>query len=164
MSVSSRRKIDIRQAAPDFSLPDQDNKEHKLSQYKGGWVLIYFYPKDDTPGCTKEACMIRDSFPDFRKLKVQVFGISVDSVKSHHKFAKKYQLPFILLADTDKKVVNLYGVWVKKNFMGKEYMGTIRTSFLIDPAGKIQKIYEDVKPDKHAQEVLKDLEELKKTI
>ena len=119
--------------------------------------MVYFYPKDDTPGCTKEACAIRDDIPRFDKLKVKVLGISVDSVKSHKKFAEKYKLPFTLLSDEKKEVVKKYGVWQKKKFMGREYMGTLRTSFLIDPAGKIAKIYESVKPEVHAEEVLKDL-------
>lgn len=154
------KKIKIGKIAPDFTLSDQDGKEHSLSHYKGQWALLYFYPKDDTPGCTKEACMIRDSFPDFQKLNIKVLGVSTDSVTSHKKFADKYRLPFTLLADTDKKVVNLYGVWAKKKFMGKEYMGTLRTSFLIDPKGWIANIYEDVKPDSHAEEVLHYLENL----
>jgi peroxiredoxin Q/BCP len=149
----------INSPAPDFTLPDQDGKERTLSHHRGSWVLLYFYPKDDTAGCTKEACMIRDEFPAFGKLKAKVFGVSTDSVVSHKKFAEKYQLPFTLLADPDKEVVKLYGVWGKKKFMGKEYEGTMRTSFLIDPEGKIVKIYENVKPEKHAAEVLEDLKE-----
>ena len=154
-------KIKNGQLAPDFTLPDQDGKNHKISNNRGQWLLVYFYPKDDTPGCTKEACMIKDNFPEFKKLKVTVFGVSVDSVKSHLKFSKKYKLPFTLLADEDKKVVKLYGVWGKKKFMGREYMGTYRTSFLINPNGKVAKIYENVKPEIHAEEVLKDLAEFK---
>lgn len=150
-------KLKVGQLAPDFTLPDQNGKNHKLSDYTGEWVLIYFYPKDDTPGCTKEACSIRDNFPKFRKSKAKVFGISVDSVKSHAKFAEKYKLPFTLLADEDKIIVKKYGVWTKKKFMGREYMGTLRTSFLTNPKGKIIKIYENVKPEIHAQEVLDDL-------
>lgn len=153
-------KLKVGQLAPDFALPDQDGKKHALSDYRGKWALLYFYPKDDTPGCTKEACDIRDTFPRFGKLKAVVFGVSVDSVKSHKKFAEKYKLPFILLADENKKVVEQYGVWAKKKFMGREYMGTFRTSFLIDPKGKIAKIYENVKPEGHAEEVLADLENL----
>ncbi|HEY4505336.1 MAG TPA: thioredoxin-dependent thiol peroxidase [Candidatus Paceibacterota bacterium] len=147
--------------APDFTLSDQDGKSHKLSDYRGQWVLIYFYPKDDTPGCTKEACAIRDMMPDFKKLKLQVFGISIQDSKSHKKFVEKYDLPFKLLADLDKKVVTKYGVWGKKKFMGREYMGTFRKSFLIDPKGKIAKIYENVKPETHAEEILEDLKKLK---
>lgn len=149
------------QSAPDFTLPDQNSKNHKLSDYKGGWVLVYFYPKDDTPGCTKEACSIRDNFPKFTKSKAIVLGISIDSIKSHAKFVKKYKLPFTLLSDEDKSVVKKYGVWAKKKFMGKEYLGTLRTSFLIDPKGKIAKIYEKVNPEIHAEEVLKNLKDLK---
>ncbi len=141
--------------APEFTLPDQDGKDHALSEYKGHWVLIYFYPKDDTPGCTKEACMIRDAFPDFGKLKIAVLGVSTDPPASHKKFAEKHQLPFTLLADTEKKVVHAYGVWGKKKFMGREYEGTLRTSFLVDPGGKVAKVYEDVKPETHAADVLK---------
>ncbi|MFZ2764097.1 MAG: thioredoxin-dependent thiol peroxidase, partial [Minisyncoccia bacterium] len=143
--------------APEFKLPDQDGKEHKLSNYKGEWVLLYFYPKDDTPGCTKEACAIRDSFPDFKKLKIKVLGVCINSVKSHKKFADKYKLPFTILADEEKVVVGKYGVWAKKKFMGREYMGTPRTSFFINPDGKIAKIYEKVKPELHAEEVLGDV-------
>ncbi len=150
------------QKAPSFSLSDQDGKIHKLADYKGQWVLLYFYPKDDTPGCTKEACMIRDNFPEFKKLKVQVFGVSADSAAKHAKFATKYKLPFTLLADEQKEVIEKYGVWTKKKFMGREYMGILRTSFLIDPDGKIAKIYENVKPPVHAEEVLADLKQLKK--
>lgn len=145
--------------APDFTLPDQDGAMHSLSDYLGRWVLLYFYPKDDTPGCTKEACMIRDAFPDFEKLNCVVLGISVDSVASHKKFAEKHHLPFTLLADEHKKVVNLYHVWAKKQFMGREYDGTLRTSFLVDSEGDIEKIYHEVKPEKHAEEVLQDMAE-----
>lgn len=147
------------QKAPDFTRPDQDGANHSLSDYKGQWMLIYFYPKDDTSGCTKEACQIRDNFPAFKKLGIKVLGVSVDSVKSHEKFAKKYELPFTLLADEDKSLVTLYGVWGEKKFMGRTYMGTKRMSFLIDPEGKIAKIYEKVKPDVHAEEVLADIKQ-----
>jgi len=143
--------------APTFTLPDQNGKEHSLEDYKGQWVLLYFYPKDDTTGCTKEACMMRDYFPNFKKADAKVLGVSVDSVASHKKFEEKYDLPFTLLADVEKKVVNEYGVWGKKKFMGREYDGTFRTSFIIDPKGKIAKIYEGVKPEIHAKEVIDDL-------
>ncbi len=146
--------------APDFTLPDQDGKEHTLSHHRGEWVLLYFYPKDDTPGCTKEACTIRDTFPNFGKLNAKVFGVSADPVASHKKFAEKYALPFTLLADTDKLAVRAYGVWGEKKFMGKTFEGITRTSFLINPAGKIKKIYESVKPEIHAAEVLEDLKKL----
>ena len=148
--------------APDFTLPDQDGQEHSLSQYRGQWVLLYFYPKDDTPGCTKEACSIRDAFPHFEALNIKVLGVSVDPPESHKKFAEKYQLPFTLLSDAHKKVVTHYGVWGEKHasFMGREHEGVIRSSFLIDPTGTIEKIYSDVKPEKHAEEVLRDLKRL----
>ncbi len=146
--------------APDFELMDQEAKAHKLSNYEGKWVLLYFYPKDDTPGCTKEACAIRDSWAEFKKKNAVVLGVSVDSVKSHDKFHKKYKLPFIILADEDKKVVNEYGVWGEKKFMGKVYQGTSRVSYLINPDQKIVKVYGKVKPEIHAEEVLLDLDRL----
>ncbi len=146
--------------APIFSVADQDGMIRSLSDEKGNWVLLYFYPKDDTPGCTKEACTIRDNWPKFKKLKVTVFGVSIDPVKKHRKFVDKYDLPFTLLADEDKKIVEAYGVWGKKKFMGREYMGIHRVSFLIDPKGKIAKVYPTVKPSEHAEEVLADLKEL----
>lgn len=152
--------LSIGDKAPAFKLADQQGVEHSLSEARGKWVLIYFYPKDDTPGCTKEACALRDNVPAFNKLDAVVYGVSVDSVKSHGKFAEKYQLPFILLADTEKTMVKEYGVWGKKTFMGREYMGTNRMSFLINPQGKIAKIYEKVKPEVHTEEVLADLRAL----
>ncbi len=145
------------QQAPDFALPDQQGHVHKLSTYLGKWVVLYFYPKDDTPGCTKEACGFRDNFPAFEQLKTVVFGLSADSSERHSKFAAKYKLPFTLLADPDKKVLEKYGVWQEKKFLGKKYMGVLRTTFLIDPKGHIAKLYENVKPIGHAEEVLKDL-------
>ena len=146
--------------AKNFTLPNQEGKLHTLKEYIGQWVVLYFYPKDDTPGCTVEACQFRDNFPKFKRSQAVVFGVSVDAVKKHAKFATKYELPFTLLSDEEKKVVELYGVWAKKKFMGREYMGILRTTFLINPAGKIAKIYENVKPDGHAEEVLKDINEL----
>ncbi|MDO8504680.1 MAG: thioredoxin-dependent thiol peroxidase [Candidatus Liptonbacteria bacterium] len=143
--------------APDFTLPDQSGENQTLSGYRGKWVLVYFYPKDNTPGCTAEACSLRDAFDELKKRNVVVLGISTDSVKSHAGFAEKHKLPFTLLSDTEKTLVNLYGVWGKKKFMGREYMGTLRNSYLVDPNGKLAKIYEGVKPEGHAEEVLKDL-------
>ena len=148
--------------APSFSLLDQEGKKHSLSQYQGKWVLLYFYPKDDTSGCTKEACAIRDEFPAFKKLSCVVLGVSIDAVSSHSKFADKYDLPFTLLADEKKEVVKKYKVWQKKSMYGREYMGTLRTSFLINPKGMIAKVYEKVKPEIHADEVLADLKKLRK--
>lgn len=146
--------------APGFTLQDQNGKEHSLSSYKGKWVLIYFYPKDDTPGCTKQACAIRDAWAEFEKMNCIVLGISTDGEKSHKKFEEKYTLPFTLLADTEKTVVHAYGVWAPKKFMGREFLGTLRTSFVIDPEGKIAKVYEKVKPEIHAEMVLGDLAKL----
>lgn len=144
-------------SAPAFTLPDQGGKERSLADYHGTWVLLYFYPKDDTPGCTVEACAIRDQFKDFKKIGAVVLGVSTDSVASHRKFADKYELPFTLLADEHKEVVGKYSVFGEKKFMGKTYTGTSRTSFLIDPEGKIAKVYPKVKPEEHAAEVVADL-------
>ena len=146
----------IGSVAPDFTLPDQDGKPHSLAEHRGRWVLLYFYPKDDTPGCTTEACTIRDRYTSFGAQQVIVFGVSTDTPASHKKFVEKYGLPFPLLADQEKKVVRAYRVWGKKKFLGREYTGTRRTSFLIDPKGKVAKIYEDVKPAAHVDEVLSD--------
>jgi peroxiredoxin Q/BCP len=140
--------------APDFELMDQEGKLHKLSDYKGKVVILYFYPKDDTPGCTVEACNFRDNFGVFKAAGVEILGISPDSVKSHAKFQQKHSLPFTLLADEDHKVCEVYGVWGPKKFMGKEYNGVYRTTYIIDEQGLIKKTFENVKPDEHAQEIL----------
>lgn len=156
-------KLKTGDIAPDFELPDQHGAMHRLADYAGKWVLLYFYPKDDTTGCTAEACAIRDNFPDFEKDRLTVLGISTDSVKSHAKFARKYGLPFLLLADEKRQVVQQYGVWGKKKFMGREYEGTHRVSFLVGPDGRIAKIYQQVKPESHAREVLDDHAALRQT-
>ena len=153
-------KLKVGDKAPDFVLPDQNGKTHKLADYFGSKVLMYFYPKDFTPGCTTEACSIRDDFPKFESHKLTVLGISADSVESHKKFSQKHELPFTLLADGDKRTIKAYDVYKPKKFLGKEFLGTIRTSFLVNEQGKIAKIYENVKPPLHSQEVLKDLENL----
>jgi peroxiredoxin Q/BCP len=145
--------------APDFTLPSSEGKDVTLSSLKGKYVVLYFYPKDDTPGCTKEACNFRDRVADYESVGAKIYGVSVDDMNSHQKFIKKYQLPFPLLADTEKKVVGLYGVWKEKSFMGKKYMGTERNTFVIDPEGKIIKIFEKVKVDDHHQEVLAFIQE-----
>jgi peroxiredoxin Q/BCP len=147
----------IQNKAPEFSLPDQNGQPRTLADFLGQWVVLYFYPKDDTPGCTKEACSFRDGFARFKWAGIVVLGVSADSVRKHAKFVEKYELPFLLLADESKIVVEQYGVWAKKKFMGREYMGILRTTFLIDPAGKIAKIYENVKPEEHAEEVLSEV-------
>lgn len=148
--------IQIGTQAPAFSLPDQNDVIHTLKQYRGKKVLLYFYPKDDTPGCTTEACNFRDGYKDFEKIGLVILGVSADEVRSHKKFAEKYELPFPLLSDVDKKVCEAYGVWGMKKFMGREYMGINRMSFLIDEEGKIAKVYEDVKVKVHADEVKED--------
>lgn len=145
--------LQIGKKAPSFSLLDQNGKKHTLKEYLGKKVLVYFYPKDDTPGCTMEACNFRDGYKDFKKLGLVILGVSADSVKSHKKFEEKYALPFPLLSDEDKSVCEKYNVWQKKKFMGREYMGIVRNSFLIDENGILIKIYEQVKPALHAQEV-----------
>ena len=140
--------------APDFKVPDADGKIVRLKDLKGKKVVLYFYPTDDTPGCTKEACAFRDSFSKFKRRGIEVLGVSLDNEKSHQKFAKKFDLPFRLLADTDRAVSEKYGTYGKKKFMGREYMGVNRMTFLIDEKGKIKKIYQKVKPEEHAEEVL----------
>ena len=153
-------KLKIGSYAPDFELPDQNGKVRRFSEYKRKWVLIYFYPKDFTPGCTTEACSFRDSFKDLQRVGVEIIGISTDSVASHLKFVQKHDLPFIILSDREKTVVKLYDVWKLKKFLGKEYFGTIRTSFLINPQGKVAKIYEKVNPNIHSKEGLEDFKNL----
>lgn len=140
--------------APGFRAPDQDGKTVDLKDLKGQRVVLYFYPKDDTPGCTKEACSFRDADEVYRKKNIRVLGVSTDDEKSHQKFISKFSLPFDLLADTDKKIVEDYGVWGEKSMYGKKYMGTNRKTFLIDGDGKIVKIFDKVNVEKHADEVL----------
>lgn len=140
--------------APDFKLNDNEGQPHALGDYRGQTVVIYFYPKDDTPGCTQEACSFRDAYADFKKAGVTLIGISPDSEKSHTKFIEKYELPFTLLSDPGHKVCEAYGVWGLKKFKGREYEGVYRTTFIIDPEGVIKHVFENVKPDDHSQEVL----------
>ncbi len=149
--------LKINQKAPDFNLPDQSGEMHNLKMYKGKKVLLYFYPKDDTPGCTTEACSFRDNLKDLSSLGLVVLGVSKDSVASHAKFAKKYDLNFPILSDETGEVIESYGAWGKKKFMGREYLGILRMSFLIDQDGKIEKIYDEVKPEKHVGEVKGDI-------
>ena len=143
--------------ATDFQLPDQDGKLHKLSDYLGKWVVLYFYPKDDTPGCTKEACNFRDSYHELQRLGVQILGVSKDSIVSHKKFVEKYHLNFPILSDESKSVIKEYKSWGVKKFMGREFEGTIRNTYLINPKGKVEKFYEKVNPLSHSSEILKYL-------
>jgi peroxiredoxin Q/BCP len=143
--------------APDFTLSDETGTPRQLSSYRGKPVVLYFYPKDDTPGCTKEACSFRDDYSVYERSGVVILGISPDSPKSHAKFKAKYNLPFTLLADIGHKVCDLYEVWGAKKFMGKAYDGVYRTTFLIGPEGKIIKVFENVKPDGHSAEILEAL-------
>ncbi len=140
--------------APDFSLKNQDGETISLKDFKGKNIILYFYPKDNTSGCTKEACNFRDEFPKFKNLDAVVLGVSPDSVKSHKKFADKYELPFNLLSDEDRNVLEAYGVWKEKSLYGRKYMGVERTTVVIDENGKIRKIFPKVKVDGHNKELL----------
>lgn len=151
--------IEVGNKAPDFTLENQDGKKISLKDYLGKKVVLYFYPKDDTSGCTKEACNFRDEFPKFSKSKAVILGVSPDSTKSHKKFAEKYDLNFNLLADEDKKVVEKYGVWKEKSMYGRKYMGVERTTFIINEKGKIKTIFNKVKVDGHNKEVLEALKD-----
>ena len=154
MAKAPELKLKEGDAAPGFATATSAGGHLSLSELKGKNVILYFYPKDDTPGCTKEACAFRDHFGEFKKKGAVVLGVSIDSVKSHDKFVEKFKLPFTLLADEDKKIVEAYGVWGQKSFMGRKFMGTHRVTFLIGPDGKIKKIWPTVKPEEHAKEVL----------
>ncbi len=146
-------------SAPDFTARDQNGADVKLSDLHGQKVVLYFYPKDDTPGCTKEACSLRDDYSAFEAKKIKILGVSTDDEKSHLKFISKYELPFALLADTDHAVADAYGSYGEKQFMGKTYDGVLRKTFLIDETGKIVKIFDKVKVDEHAAEVLAAFDE-----
>jgi peroxiredoxin Q/BCP len=148
--------LKINDIAPDFKLPDQDGKEHKLSSYKGKKVVLYFYPKDMTPGCTTEACNFRNDYSEYQKKGIVIFGISCDDEKSHKKFIEKEKLPFTLLSDKDKTVVQKYDSYGEKSFMGRKYMGIFRKTFLIDEKGKIKKIFEKVDVNSHSKEILEE--------
>jgi peroxiredoxin Q/BCP len=143
--------------APEFILPDETGKIHHLSDYHGKNLLLYFYPKDDTPGCTTEACNFRDDYSAYQKAGLTIVGISPDSQESHVKFKSKYQIPFALLSDVGHKVCDLYGTWGPKEMMGRKYDGVYRTTFLIDPRGIIKKVYENVRPADHSKDILAEL-------
>lgn len=154
MAKAIQLKLKAGDVAPEFSVATSGGGNLSLADFKGKHIILYFYPKDDTPGCTKEACAFRDHFADIKKTGAVVLGVSPDPVKSHDKFVSKFKLPFMLLADVDKKIVEAYGVWGEKTFMGRKYLGTHRVTFLIGPDGRIKKIWPAVKPDEHAAEVL----------
>lgn len=154
--MEEKMTLEINTTAPDFELSDQNGNLHKLSDYVGKRVVLYFYPKDDTPGCTAEACSFRDNYSVFKQNGIEILGVSADSEKSHAKFQEKYQLPFTLLSDSEHSVSEAYGVWGLKKYMGREYYGINRTTFLINEDGKLVKIYEKVKPAEHAQEIMED--------
>ena len=145
--------------APNFAAKDENGATVRLKDLRGQKVVLYFYPKDDTPGCTKEACSFRDAFADFKKRDIKVLGVSIDSEASHKKFAAKYKLPFTLLADPDHSIADAYGVYGEKKFMGRTYMGVKRMTFLIDEKGKVKKVFEKVKPEEHARDVLEAFEQ-----
>lgn len=144
--------------APDFELLDEMGAPRRLSDYRGKPVVLYFYPKDDTPGCTKEACSFRDDYSVYEEAGVVILGVSPDSPKSHAKFKEKYNLPFTLLADEEHQVCELYGAWGRKKFMGREYNGVLRTTFVIGADGTILRVFPDVKPEGHSKEVLAALD------
>lgn len=146
--------IEAGKPAPDFALIDDTGALRRLADYRGKSVILYFYPKDDTPGCTTEACNFRDDYSAYQLANVQILGVSPDSVSSHQKFKSKYTLPFPLLADEGHEVCTAYGVWGPKKMMGREYEGVLRTTFLIDANGIISKVYENVKPSEHSSELL----------
>ena len=151
---------ELGQMAPDFELSSDDGASVRLSGLRGRPVVLYFYPKDDTPGCTRQACGIRDAYADFKKAGAIVFGVSPDGADSHGKFKSKYEIPFTLLADTEHKVAEAYGAWGEKKNYGKTYFGILRTTFLIGPDGNVAKVFKSVKPDTHAEKVLAALAEL----
>ena len=156
-----RKQIELRlrpgDLAPGFTAVTNGGGKVSLSDFKGKDVILYFYPRDDTPGCTKEACAFRDEFAAIRKKGAVVLGVSTDTAQSHDKFAEKYKLPFALVSDEDKSIVQAYGVWGEKSFMGRKYQGTHRVTFLIGPDGRIKKIWPEVKPAEHAREILAGL-------
>ena len=143
--------------APEFEMLDDTNALRKLSDYRGKNVVLYFYPKDDTPGCTKEACNFRDDYSAYEEAGVVILGVSPDNVASHIKFKEKFQLQFPLLVDEGHKVCDLYDVWGSKEYTGRQYVGVLRTTFLIDPQGNIKRVFEDVRPAEHSAELLADL-------
>lgn len=158
MAATPELKLKEGDPAPGFKAQVTGGRDIALSDFKGKNVVLYFYPKDDTPGCTKEACAFRDSYNEFTRRGVVVLGVSIDPVASHDKFTTKFKLPFPLVSDPDKSIAQAYGVWGQKTFMGRTYMGVNRVTFLIGPDGRIRKIWPKVKPEEHAAEVLAAVE------
>ena len=152
--------ITLNSPAPDFQLPDQDGKMHSLTDYKGKWLILYFYPRDNTPGCTLEACSFRDANQDFKEKNVSIIGISKDTVQKHKNFATKHHLTFPLLSDVSTDTIKAYGAWGPRLFWGRRFEGILRNTYLINPKGEIVKIYEKVNPLTHTQEIVKDIETL----
>ncbi|MFO1500314.1 MAG: thioredoxin-dependent thiol peroxidase [Verrucomicrobiota bacterium] len=157
MGFKFESKLAVGDQAPPFRAVITSGEEVSLADFKGKRVVLFFYPKDDTPGCTKEACGFRDRFAEFADQGVVVLGVSVDPIRSHEKFTRKFKLPFPLLSDAERKIVAAYGVWGEKSFMGRKYLGTHRVTFLIGADGRIERIWPEVKPEEHAEEVLEAL-------
>ena len=153
-------KLEVGNKAPSFNVASSEGKNFSLAEAAGKWLVLYFYPKDDTPGCTTEACNFRDRLKDYQAVNALIYGVSVDGLDAHAKFIKKFHLPFPLLADTEKEMVEAYGVWKEKSMFGKKYWGIERTTFLIDPKGKIAQIWSSVKVSNHHEEVLQAIKEM----
>lgn len=154
--------LKVGKKAPAFSLVDQDGVTHTHKEFIGTWTVVYFYPKDNTPGCTREACVIADAYKDFKRQQVAVFGVSKDTPRSHKRFAEKYSLPFTLLSDETMEMITKYGAFKEKHMFGKPVRGTHRISYLINPEGKVAKVYPDVEPSTHAHELLTDIKAIRK--
>jgi peroxiredoxin Q/BCP len=161
MSTQQIDRLDVGETAPDFTAPTQDGSSLTLSDYRGSWVALYFYPKDDTPGCTKQACNLRDGMAELKEHGVSVVGVSEDDVESHEAFADKYDLPFPIVADPDHDVLDAYGVYGERNMYGNTFLGTARTTYLIDPDGVIRHVFKRPKTSDHTAEILKKLEKAK---
>ncbi len=151
--------VTLNSPAPDFQLPDQDGKMHSLTEYKGKWLIVYFYPRDNTPGCTAEACSFRDTSEVFKEKGVEIVGISKDSVRKHKNFAKKFNLNFPLLSDESTETIKAFGAWGPRLFWGRRFEGILRNTYLINPKGEVVKVYEKVNPLTHVQEILNDIAE-----
>lgn len=152
--------LETNDIAPAFSLPDETGTMRSLDEFRGQWVVLYFYPKDDTPGCTKEACTIAEVYQDFGRYGAVVLGVSKDDPESHRNFKEKYELPFTLLSDESTEMIAAYGAWQERSLYGRKFMGTVRMTYLIDPDGMIAKVYPKVSPTEHAAELLRDLKDV----